>query len=99
MASLLLSSRGLARPNSSRVGDLQGVEHTLKRCPALLRYLDNALMPIDNNWIENAIRPVAVGRKNWLFVGSTSLAYTQYVRKVSTAQGQNGKKIAGWDSF
>ena len=27
-------------------------------------------MPIDNNAAENAIRPLAVGRKNWLFVGS-----------------------------
>lgn len=27
-------------------------------------------MPIDNNWIENQIRPEALGRKNWLFAGS-----------------------------
>ncbi|GAM53238.1 putative transposase [bacterium endosymbiont of Mortierella elongata FMR23-6] len=27
-------------------------------------------MPIDNNAIENIIRPIAVGRKNWLFIGS-----------------------------
>ena len=27
-------------------------------------------MPIDNNWIENRIRPIALGRKNWLFAGS-----------------------------
>lgn len=27
-------------------------------------------MPIDNNWIENQIRPIALGRKNWLFAGS-----------------------------
>ena len=27
-------------------------------------------LPIDNNWIENQIRPVALGRKNWLFAGS-----------------------------
>lgn len=63
MAPLLLSSRGLARQNSSRVGDLQGIEHTLKRRPALLRYLDNAPVPINNNWIENAIRLVAMGER------------------------------------
>ena len=28
------------------------------------------MVPIDNNWIENRIRPIALGRKNWLFVGS-----------------------------
>jgi len=27
-------------------------------------------MPIDNNWVENRIRPIALGRQNWLFAGS-----------------------------
>ena len=27
-------------------------------------------MPIDNNWVENRIRPIALGRSNWLFAGS-----------------------------
>ena len=27
-------------------------------------------MPIDNSWVENRIRPVALGRANWLFAGS-----------------------------
>ena len=44
----------------------------LKRWSALTRYLDDGRYPIDNNPIENAIRPIAVGRKNWLFVGSES---------------------------
>jgi transposase len=34
---------------------------------ALIRYLDDGRYPIDNNAIENAIRPFAIGRKNWLF--------------------------------
>jgi transposase len=25
---------------------------------------------VDNNWIENQIRPIAIGRNNWLFAGS-----------------------------
>lgn len=33
----------------------------------LNRYLDNGLIPIDNNLTENAIRPFTIGRKNWLF--------------------------------
>lgn len=37
---------------------------------ALTRYLDDGDIPIDNNAAENAIRPLVVGRKNWLFVGS-----------------------------
>jgi transposase len=27
-------------------------------------------LPADNNWVENQIRPIAVGRSNWLFAGS-----------------------------
>jgi transposase len=46
------------------------VAYTLKRWPALIRYAQNGERPIDNNPVENAIRPVAIGRKNWLFAGS-----------------------------
>jgi len=36
----------------------------------LKRYLDDGHFEIDNNLVENAIRPVALGRKNYLFAGS-----------------------------
>jgi transposase len=36
----------------------------------LTRYLDDAYLPIDNNHVENRIRPVALGGSNWLFAGS-----------------------------
>ena len=36
----------------------------------MVRYLDCAELTPDNNEAENAIRPFAVGRKNWLFAGS-----------------------------
>jgi transposase len=38
--------------------------------PVLGRFLEDGRVPIHNNSCENAIRPVAVGRKNWLFAGS-----------------------------
>ncbi|MSR63208.1 MAG: transposase [Planctomycetes bacterium] len=38
--------------------------------PTLLRFLEDGRVPIHNNSCENAIRPIAVGRKNWLFAGS-----------------------------
>lgn len=41
-----------------------------KRWAALVRYLDDGNLPIDNNWVENQIRPWALGRSNWLFAGS-----------------------------
>ena len=40
------------------------------RWQALTRYLDDGRLEISNNAAENQIRPVAVGRKNWLFAGS-----------------------------
>ncbi len=41
-----------------------------KRWAALVRYLDDCNLLIDNNWIENQIRPWALERANWLFAGS-----------------------------
>ena len=40
------------------------------RWSALGRYLDDGRLELSNNAAENAIRPVALGRKNWLFAGS-----------------------------
>ncbi len=48
----------------------QAIDYSLKRWAALTRYLDDGDLPIDNNWVENRIRPVARGRQNWLFAGS-----------------------------
>ena len=44
------------------------IRYTLRRWSALARVLDDGRHPIDNNPIENAIRPIAIGRKNWLCV-------------------------------
>lgn len=51
-------------------GTAKAVDHALKRWPALERYASSGTLPIDNNPIENAIRPIAIGKKNWLFTGS-----------------------------
>ena len=48
----------------------KALDYSLKRWQALTRYLDDAQLPIDNNWCENQIRPIAIGRNNWLFAGS-----------------------------
>ena len=48
----------------------KALDYTLKRWPVLTRYIDDGQLPIDNNWIENQIRPIAIGRSNWLFAGS-----------------------------
>lgn len=63
---LLASQRTVAAGS----GTAKAVEHALKRWPALQRYASSGSLPIDNNPVENAIRPIAIGKKNWLFAGS-----------------------------
>jgi transposase len=48
----------------------RAIDYSLKRWTALVRYIDDGELPIDNNWVENRIRPIALGRQNWLFAGS-----------------------------
>ncbi len=48
----------------------KAIDYSLKRWEALTRYVDDGRVPIDNNWVENQIRPWALGRSNWLFAGS-----------------------------
>ena len=48
----------------------KALDYSLKRWVALTRFVEDGRLPIDNNWIENQIRPIAIGRNNWLFAGS-----------------------------
>jgi transposase len=48
----------------------RAIDYSLGRWEALVRFLDNGHLPIDNTWVENRIRPIALGRANWLFAGS-----------------------------
>jgi transposase len=48
----------------------EAIRYMLGQWPKLERYLDDGRLEIDNNLVENAIRPVALGRKNYLFAGS-----------------------------
>jgi transposase len=47
----------------------QAIRYTLQLMPYLKVYLDHGHLRIDNNLVENAIRPTAVGKKNWMFIG------------------------------
>ncbi len=51
----------------SRMG--LAIDYTLNLWPQLGVYLDDGRVEIDQNLVENAIRPTALGKKNWLFVG------------------------------
>jgi transposase len=48
----------------------KAIDYSLKRWEALTRYIGDGDLPISNNWVENQIRPIALGRSNWLFAGS-----------------------------
>ena len=48
----------------------KALDYSLKRWGALTRFVGDGRLPVDNNWIENQIRPISIGRNNWLFAGS-----------------------------
>lgn len=48
----------------------QAVAYALKNWTALIRYLEDGDLSIDNNHTERSLRGIAVGRRNWTFVGS-----------------------------
>jgi transposase len=47
----------------------QAMDYTLSQWPTLEVYLNDGRVELDNNLVENAIRPTAIGKKNWLFIG------------------------------
>lgn len=47
----------------------QALAYTLNQWAGLQHFLTDGRVELDNNLVENAIRPTAVGKKNWLFVG------------------------------
>jgi len=75
----------------------KAVNYTLKRWSSLIRYANSGDLPIDNNPAENAIRPIALGRKNWLFIGSESAGKRAAVimSLLATAKA-NGLNPAHW---
>jgi transposase len=69
-----LSATRMTTANGSALA--KAMDYSLRRWEALSRYAQcnesaqTGTLPIDNNTIENAIRPIALGKKNWLFAGS-----------------------------
>ena len=63
----MLAQRDLVSEGSAIA---KALDYSLKRWGALDRYTEDSAVPIDNNAVENQIRPWALGRSNWLFAGS-----------------------------
>lgn len=51
-------------PDSSATA--RALDYSLRRWVALTRFVEDGQLPVDNNWIENQIRPIAIDRNNWL---------------------------------
>lgn len=65
-ALIRLKQSGRYTPRSAMA---QAINYTLTLWPMLQVYLEDGRVEIDNNLVENAIRPSAIGKKNWLFIG------------------------------
>lgn len=53
----------------------KAITYTLDQWSALETFLRDGRIAIDNNRVENAIRPTAVGKKNWLFIGEAEAGH------------------------
>ena len=51
----------------------KAIAYTLDQWPGLRVFLDDGRLEIDNNLVENALRPTALGKKNWLFIGAEDM--------------------------
>jgi hypothetical protein len=60
-----LGSNQNRHPPQGLIG--KAIGYAQNQWPNLIRYLEDGRLAIDNNFIENRIRPFAIGRKNWLF--------------------------------
>lgn len=75
----------------------KAIRHALSRMPRARPYLNNGSLSLDNNAAERAMKPVAIGRKNWTFAGSEgggnamAIAYTL----IETAK-MNGVEPQAW---
>ncbi len=47
----------------------KAVSYAQNQWDGLVRYVTDPILAIDNNWAERALKPVAIGRRNWLFAG------------------------------
>jgi transposase len=80
-------------PDGSAIA--RAIDYSLNHWPALSEFLRDGAVPVDNNHVENQIRPWALGRRNWLFMGS-QLAGERAAVVMSLLQSA---KLHGHDPF
>lgn len=62
-----LKEQLIKTPPKSKLG--LAIQYMLNQWPYIIAYLRHGSAEIDTNWVENKIRPTALGKKNWLFMG------------------------------
>ena len=67
------TARGDALPKSALA---KACNYSLTLWQQLIRFLDYPVLELSNNLAENAIRPVALGRWNWVHIGSSPVFYS-----------------------
>jgi len=80
-------------PDGSAIA--KAIDYSLNHWQALSEFLTDGAVPVDNNDIENQMRPWVLGRKNWLFLGS-QLAGERAAVVMSLLQSA---KLCGHDPF
>lgn len=73
----------------------QAIDYSLNCWDALTRHLSDGTIPIDNNHLEQQIKPWKLGAKNWLFVGS-ELAGERAAVVMSLVQSAKLNQIDPW---
>jgi len=88
---------GLRTSTANNSGLARAIDYTLNRWASLIRYAQTGNFPIDNNAVENSIRPIAIGRKNWLFTGSERAGKrAAAIQSLFATAKLNGIEPAAW---
>ena len=74
---LWMETEGIKYSPNSLIG--KAITYAYTRWNNMMRYLDDGRVRIDNNLAENAIRPITLGRKNYLFCGDHEAAVSMSV--------------------
>jgi hypothetical protein len=78
-------------------GLARAIDYSLNRWASLVRYAQTGNLPIDNNPVENAIRSIAIGKKNWLFTGSERAGKrAAAIQSLFATAKLNGIEPAAW---
>jgi transposase len=90
-----LESQANACPLGSAL--YKAIQYALNHKTALCRFLDDGELPLDNNRCERAIRPVVMGRSNWLFAGSLAAAHrASHIMSLLETARLNGLEPSAW---